>query len=117
MKDGLFVLGIIAGGTTSNVKNQCWQDVADGLIYYAPLYDHVAAWGIEGIITKEFEPEIKRRVTLFFQATRPGVEIPMEAVIEEYNVFQTCPAAFKSKEEVKGLIKKVIEEKGVEMDI
>lgn len=105
------------GGTTSNIKNQCWQDVADGLIYYAPLYDHVAAWGIEGIITKEFEPEIKRRVTLFFQATRPGVEIPMEAVIEEYNVFQTCPAAFKSKEEVKELIKKVIEEKGVEMDI
>ena len=62
------------GGTTTSAKNKCWQDVADGLIYYAPLYDHVAAWGIEGLITKEFEPEIKRRLTLFFQATQPGAE-------------------------------------------
>ena len=52
----------LAGGTTTHVKNKCWQDVADGLIYYAPLYDHVAAWGIEGLVNEEFEPEIKRRL-------------------------------------------------------
>ena len=91
----------LVGGTTTNVKNKCWQDVADGLIYYAPLYDHVAAWGIEGLITKEFKPEIKRRLTIFFQATQPGAEIPMEAAIDEYNVFHAHPAAIKSKEEVK----------------
>ena len=99
----------LAGGTTTHVKNKCWQDVADGLIYDTPLYDHVAAWGIEGLITKEFEPEIKRRLTLFFQATQPGTEIPMEAAIEEYNVFHTQPAAIKSKEEVKGIIQEVLE--------
>ena len=97
------------GGTTTNAKNKCWQDVADGLIYYAPLYDHVAAWGIEGIITKEFEPEIKRRVTIFFQATQPGIEIPLEAAIDEYNVFHTFPTVFRNKEEVKDLIMKVLE--------
>ena len=97
------------GGTTTSAKNKCWQDVADGLIYYAPLYDHVAAWGIEGLITKEFEPEIKRRVTIFFQATQPGAEIPMEAAIDEYNVFHTYPAAIKSRNEVKELIKNVLE--------
>ena len=99
----------LAGGTTSHVKEKCWQDVADGLIYYAPLYDHVAAWGIEGLITKEFEPEIKRRVTIFFQATQPGAEIPIKAAIDEYNVFHTFPTVFRSKEEVKDLIMKVLE--------
>lgn len=99
----------LAGGTTSHVKEKCWQDVADGLIYYAPLYDHVAAWGIEGLITKEFEPEIKRRVTIFFQATQPGIEIPIKAAIDEYNVFHTFPTVFRSKEEVKDLIMKVLE--------
>ena len=99
----------LAGGTTSHVKNKCWQDVADGLIYYAPLYDHVAAWGVEGIITKEFEPEIKRRLTIFFQATQPGIEIPIKAAIDEYNVFHTFPTVFRSKEEVKDLIMKVLE--------
>lgn len=99
----------LAGGTTSHVKEKCWQDVADGLIYYAPLYDHVAAWGIEGIITKEFEPEIKRRVTIFFQATQPGIEIPIKDAIDEYNVFHTFPTVFRSKEEVKDLIMKVLE--------
>lgn len=99
----------LIGGTTINVKNKSWQDVADGLIYYAPLYDHVAAWGIEGLITKEFEPEIKRRLTIFFQATQPGAEIPMEAAIDEYNVFHAHPAAIKSKEEVKEIIRKVLE--------
>ena len=83
--------------------------MADGLIYYAPLYDHVAAWGIEGLITKEFEPEIKRRVTIFFQATQPGIEIPIKAAIDEYNVFHTFPTVFRSKEEVKDLIMKVLE--------
>ena len=97
------------GGTTTKSKNKCWQDVADGLIYYAPLYDHVAAWGIEGLVTKEFEPEIKRRLTIFFEATQPGAEIPMEAAIDEYNVFHTYPAAIKSRNEVKELIKNVLE--------
>ena len=83
------------GGTTTKSKNKCWQDVADGLIYYAPLYDHVAAWGIEGLVTKE--------------ATQPGAEIPMEAAIDEYNVFHTYPAAIKSRNEVKELIKNVLE--------
>lgn len=83
--------------------------MADGLIYYAPLYDHVAAWGIEGLITKEFEPEIKRRLTIFFQATQPGTEIPLEVAIDEYNVFHAQPAAIKSKEEVKEIIRKVLE--------
>lgn len=99
----------LVGGTTINVKNKSWQDVADGLIYYAPLYDHVAAWGIEGLVTKEFEPEIKRRLTIFFQATQPGAEIPMEAAIDEYNVFHTYPAAIKSRNEVKQLIQQVLE--------
>lgn len=74
-----------------------------------PLYDHVAAWGIEGLVTKEFEPEIKRRLTIFFEATQPGAEIPMEAAIDEYNVFHTYPAAIKSRNEVKELIKNVLE--------
>ena len=99
----------LVGGTTINVKNKSWQDVADGLIYYAPLYDHVAAWGIEGLVTKEFEPEIKRRLTIFFQATQLGAEIPMEAAIDEYNVFHTYPAAIKSRNEVKQLIQQVLE--------
>lgn len=43
----------------------------------------------------------KRRLTIFFQTTQPGAEIPMEAAIDEYNVFHVHPAAIKSKEEVK----------------
>lgn len=60
-----------------------------GKVSYAPLYDHVAAWGIEGLVDEEFETEIKRRLAIFFQATQPGVEIPMEIAIDEYNVFHT----------------------------
>ncbi len=33
-----------------------------------------------------------------------SVEIPLEGAIEEYNVFHTFPAVYKSKEEVKELI-------------
>lgn len=29
------------------------------------LYDHVAAWGIEGLVNEEFKSEIKRRLTIF----------------------------------------------------
>lgn len=62
--------------------------MADGLIYYAPFYDHVAAWG-------------QAPSDHIFQTTQPGAEIPMEAAIDEYNVFHVHPAAIKSKEEVK----------------
>lgn len=48
-------------------------------------------------------------LTLFFQVTQPGTEIPMEAAINEYNIFHAHPAAIKSKEEVKGIIRKVLE--------
>lgn len=97
------------GGNTTATLNRRWQDVADGLIYDAPLYDHVAAWGIDGLITKEFEPEIERRAALFFKATRPDAEVPpLENFIDEYGVFHTYPAVFKSKEEVKRLIQEVL---------
>ena len=87
----------------------CWQDVADGLIYDAPLYDHMAAYGIEGIVNKEFEAEISRRVRIFFQATQPDVEIPLETAIDEYNIFHTIPSTFKSREEVKQFIREVLD--------
>lgn len=97
-------------GDTGGTDKLRWQDVADGLVYDAPLYDHVAAWGIEGLMTKEFETEIMRRVELFFKATNPGVEIPpREAFLNEYGVFHAYPAAVKSKEEVKQLIREVME--------
>ena len=93
--------------------DQCKEQVLAGCGRWSyllcPLYDHVAAWGIEGLVTKEFEPEIKRRLTIFFEATQPGAEIPMEAAIDEYNVFHTYPAAIKSRNEVKELIKSVLE--------
>ena len=98
------------GGTTQSAKGLQWQDVADGLIYCVPLYDHVAAWGIEGLVTKEFEPEIRRRVKIFFEVTQPGVEVPVEAAIEEYNVFHTHPAAILGRDEVKGLIRRVMDQ-------
>jgi hypothetical protein len=85
-----------------------WQDVADGLIYDAPLYDHVAAIGIKGIISKEFEPEIKRRAELFWRVVHPkDTVVPFDAFIKEYNIPLTAPATFKSKEEIKRLIQAV----------
>lgn len=97
-----------AGGGPTFIKGMKWQDVADGLIYDAPLYDHVAAIGINGIISKEFEPEIRRRVELYWKAVHPKDSIiPFDACIEEYNVPVTAPATFKSKEEIKRLIQAV----------
>lgn len=97
-----------AGGGPAFIKGMKWQDVADGLIYDAPLYDHVAAIGINGIISKEFEPEIRRRIELFWKAVHPkDTIIPFDACIEEYNVPITAPATFKSKEEIKRLIQAV----------
>lgn len=94
-----------AGGSSRLIKGMRWQDVADGLIYDAPLYDHVAAIGIKGIISKEFEPEIRRRVELFWRAAHPkDTIVPFDACIEEYNVPVTATATFKSKEEIKRLI-------------
>lgn len=97
-----------AGGGPTFIKDRKWQDVADGLIYDAPLYDHVAAIGIKGIISKEFEPEIRRRVELFWKAAYPkDTIVPFDACIEECNVPVTAPATFKSKEEIKQLIQAV----------
>lgn len=100
-----------AGGGPAFIKDQKWQDVADGLIYDKPLYDHVAAIGIKGIISKEFEPEIRRRAELFWRVVHPeDTIIPFDAFIEEYNVPVTAPATFKSKEEIKRLIQAVEEQ-------
>lgn len=97
-----------AGGGPASIKGMKWQNVADGLIYDAPLYDHVAAIGIKGIISKEFEPEIRRRIELFWKAAYPkDAIVPFDACIEEYNVPVTAPATFKSKEEIKQLIQAV----------
>ncbi len=97
-----------AGGGPTFIKNCKWQDVADGLIYDAPLYDHVAAIGINGIISKEFEPEIRRRAELWWRAVHPeDTIVPFNEFIEEYNTPLTAPATFKSKEEIKRLIQTV----------
>lgn len=97
-----------AGGGPTFIKGMKWQDVADGLIYDAPLYDHVAAIGIKGVISKEFEPEIRRRAELWWRVVHPeDTVVPFGAVIEEYNVPVTAPATFKSKEEIKRLIQAV----------
>lgn len=97
-----------AGGGPTFIKNCKWQDVADGLIYDAPLYDHVAAIGINGIISKEFEPEIRRRSELWWKAVHPeDTIVPFNEFIEEYNTPLTAPATFKSKEEIKRLIQTV----------
>lgn len=97
-----------AGGGPTFIKNCKWQDVADGLIYDAPLYDHVAAIGINGIISKEFEPEIRRRAELWWRAVHPeDTIVPFNEFIEEYNPPLTAPATFKSKEEIKRLIQTV----------
>lgn len=97
-----------AGGGPTFIKNCKWQDVADGLIYDAPLYDHVAAIGIKGIISKEFEPEIRRRAELWWRAVHPeDTIVPFNEFIEEYNTPLTAPATFKSKEEIKRLIQTV----------
>ena len=97
-----------AGGGPTFIKNCKWQDVADGLIYDAPLYDHVAAIGINGIISKEFEPEIRHRAELWWRAVHPeDTIVPFNEFIEEYNTPLTAPATFKSKEEIKRLIQTV----------
>ena len=97
-----------AGGGPTFIKNCKWQDVADGLIYDAPLYDHVAAIGINGIISKEFEPEIRRRAELWWKAVHPeDTIVPFNEFIEEYNTPLTAPATFKSKEEIMRLIQTV----------
>ena len=97
-----------AGGGPTFIKNCKWQDVADGLIYDAPLYDHLAAIGINGIISKEFEPEIRRRAELWWRAVHPeDTIVPFNEFIEEYNTPLTAPATFKSKEEIKRLIQTV----------
>ncbi len=97
-----------AGGGPTFIKGMKWQDVADGLIYDAPLYNHVAAIGIKGVISKEFEPEIRRRAELWWRVVHPeDTVVPFDAVIEEYNVPVTAPATFKSKEEIKRLIQAV----------
>lgn len=97
-----------AGGGPTFIKNCKWQDVADGLIYDAPLYDHVAAIGIKGIISKEFEPEIRRRAELWWRAVHPeDTIVPFNEFIEEYNTPLTAPATFKSKEEIKRLIQTI----------
>lgn len=97
-----------AGGGPAFINDMKWQDVADGLIYDAPLYDHVAAIGIKGIISEEFEPEIRRRAEIFWRVVHPeDTIVPFDAFIEEYNIPVTIPSTFKSKEEIKQLIQAV----------
>ena len=68
----------------------------------------MAAIGIKGVISKEFEPEIRRRAELWWRVVHPeDTVVPFDAVIEEYNVPVTAPATFKSKEEIKRLIQAV----------
>ena len=69
------------------------------------MYDHVAAVGIDGIISKEFETEIRRRAEFFWKAVHPeDTDVPFDAFIDEYSIPVTAPAAFKSEEDIKQLI-------------
>lgn len=87
-----------------------WQDVADGLIYDAPVYDHMAAWGIEGIVTDDFKPELLRRCHLYDKALRPeGTLTTEQDLYQEYDTLRTYPAIFKSREEVRQLIREKLE--------
>lgn len=69
-------------------KEQVLARCADGLIYYEPLYDHVAAWG-QAPSDHIFPDNTTRRRNTH------------EVAIDECNVFHVHPAAIKSKEEVK----------------
>lgn len=100
-----------AGAVTKLIEGYRWQDVADGLIYDVPLYDHVAAWGIEGIINSDFEQEIIRRDSIFTKAVTPKrTPLTLDELREEYNVFHTYPAAFMPKEQLKQLIQSKLQE-------
>lgn len=65
-------------------KEQVLARCADGLIYYAPLYDHVAAWG-------------QARLTTFFQTTQPGAEIPMKLPLTNVMFFMSTRLLSKAK--------------------
>ena len=83
-------------------NGRMWPTV---LFMTLPLYDHVAAIGIKGIITEKFEPEIRRRAEIFWRVVHPkDTIVPFDAFIKEFNVPVTAPATFKSKEEIKRLI-------------
>lgn len=87
-------------------KGKLWQDIADGLIYDAPLYDHMAAWGIDGIVTDDFKPELLRRCHLYDKVFRPEATLTTEQdIYQEYDTLKTYPAAFKPREEVRQLIR------------
>ena len=90
-------------GRTVYSRGNTWEEVADGLIYHTPVYDHVAAWGIEGILTPDFEEELMRRIGIYIGAFAPGREFTREMAREEYAVFHCEPsvAFFASPEEIK----------------
>lgn len=96
----------LSGGVARLIKDKQWEEIADGLIYYTPLYDQVAAIGIEGLVPEDFAQEIERRVNIYNEGT--GNKIPAEAFIKEYNTFRAVPATFISREQSRQLILEVL---------
>lgn len=59
-----------------------YQDVFHGFIFYKPFEDLEMRWGIPGIITKDWEEEISRRLSIEL-----GKELPIDTIYNWYNEF------------------------------
>lgn len=103
-------------GTTPYIDpsygNLQWQDVADGLIYYTPIYEQKLTIGFsQDIAPDEFKEELFRRTNIYREAVDQDFpNLTAEEIQKLYNRFFTLPATYpESPEAVRERIRKLME--------
>jgi hypothetical protein len=87
-----------------------WEDIADGIIYYKPIYESVLTIGIPGIVSVDFEEELMRRIRIYFEAM-DGPVPPLEEVKPMYDRFFSFPATYPlSPHSVRDTIRSLMKE-------
>ena len=70
-----------------------WEDIADGIIYYKPIYELVLTIGIPGIVSIDFEEELMRRIRIYFEAMDSPVPT-LEEAKPMYDRFLSFPGTY-----------------------
>lgn len=87
-----------------------WEDIADGIIYYKPIYESVLTIGIPGIVSVDFEEELMRRIRIYFEAMDRTVP-PLEEAKPMYDRFFSFPATYPlSPHSVRDTIRSLMKE-------
>lgn len=73
------------------IRERCWQDYADGIIFYRPFYEFLASTGIKGFMADSQRAEQRRRLDLLRNAGVANPDVDDESYKAYYNTVRLFP--------------------------